>query len=178
MCEENCGVTGIIMGNVCAILCFEQYCSYLVPKTVPFKPEHLTTEFVNSVLRERNVISEEQCVTSVKTELFGVGDGFFSQMHRLHLTYSPSGAGPKTIVAKLSPSHPKTRIAGSLLSLFRYEFEFYHEDVANSIGLRVPKCYYSGFGGYGRVCLLLEDFAPATPRMSHLSFSHTHTTPT
>ena len=50
---------------------------------------------------------------------------------------------------------------GSILSLFKYEYNFYSQNLAQQIGLRVPRCYFSAFGNYGRVCILLEDFSPA-----------------
>ena len=83
------------------------------------------------------MLSDDQSVVSVEAKGFGTGDGLLSQMYRLKLTYSPSGAGPATIVAKLSPPNAKARLTGSILSLFKYEHEFYTRGVAHKIGLNV-----------------------------------------
>jgi len=55
------------------------------------------------------------------------------------------------------------RITGSVLDLFKYEDCFYRFDVGPKLGIKVPKCYFTGVGEYGRYCLLLDDFAPAKP---------------
>ena len=168
------GLPGLICSHLCTMLFFEKHMRFLVPKDVPFRPSMITSAFLETALKNSKILSEEQRVTDVQAKLFGVGAGFFSQMYRLNITYSPSGCGPATIVAKLSPKAPKTRLAGSLLSLFKYEYEFYSQDVGPKIGLRVPRCYFSGYGHYGRVCILMEDFSPArTPdQLESLSTSN------
>ena len=167
--SEACETCNVICGHLCAMLCFETCCTCFVPEEVPFRPSDLTLTFIDYVLKRpsgkdnKPVLSDDQSVLSVEAHLFGTGDGLLSQMYRLKLTYSPSGAGPATIVAKLSPPNAKARLTGSILSLFKYEHEFYTRGVAHKIGLNIPRCYYSGLGDYGRYCILLEDFAPASP---------------
>ena len=164
-----CGAFGVVCGHLCAMFCFETCCACVVPSDVPFRPHDLSLVFLDYVLKRpsgkdnKPVLTDDQSVVSVEAKGFGTGDGLLSQMYRLKLTYSPSGAGPATIVAKLSPPNAKARLTGSILSLFKYEHEFYTRGVAHKIGLNIPRCYYSGLGDYGRYCILLEDFAPASP---------------
>jgi hypothetical protein len=129
-----------ICGHLCAMLCCETCCLCLVPRDVPFLPSHLSVVFLDELLKRpsgkdnKPVLTSDQSVISVEAKLFGTGDGLLSQMYRLNMTYSPSGAGPKTIVAKLSPPNPKARLTGSIvrwsvslsLSLYIYSHSHTH----------------------------------------------------
>ena len=81
--------------------------------------------------------------------------GAFCNLARLKLSYAlGKTAGPATLIAKI-PRNEENRLAmASAMGLFMRERRFYSE-LAASVPLRVPRCYYSGGGN--NEPLLLED---------------------
>jgi len=95
-------------------------------------------------------------VEAVTTEL--VGTGQMGSCHRLRLTGDP--ALPATVLAKLPSAEAGTREL--MANAYANEIRFYR-DLAPSVDIRVPGCYYAGLGQAGTFTLLLEDMAPSEP---------------
>ncbi len=85
-----------------------------------------------------------------------VGTGQMGACYRLWLT--GDAALPDTVLAKLPTPDAGTRefLAGS----YGNEVRFYR-DIAATVAVGVPQCYYAGLGDKGVFTLLLEDLAPA-----------------
>lgn len=93
-------------------------------------------------------------VDTVTSEI--VGTGQMGSCHRLFLTGDP--ALPATVLAKIPSEEAGTRelMAGA----YANEVRFYAE-LAPTVDIRVPHCFYAGIGDAGTFTLLLEDLAPA-----------------
>ncbi|MBM7458118.1 phosphotransferase [Rhodococcus coprophilus] len=92
-------------------------------------------------------------VRSVRTEEIGTGQ--IGRCLRLELTGDEI---PASIVAKLPAADAATR--AMLAGAYRGEVRFY-TDIADTVSVRVPVCYYAALGDHGDFTLLLEDLAPA-----------------
>lgn len=108
--------------------------------------EDLTTSWLTDALGLR--------VDGVTSEL--VGTGQMGSCLRLFLTGDP--ALPGTVLAKIPSENAGTRelMAGAYVN----EVRFYAE-LAPSVDIKVPHCFYAGMGDAGTFTLLLEDLAPA-----------------
>jgi hypothetical protein len=93
-------------------------------------------------------------VDAVTSEI--VGTGQMGSCHRLFLTGDP--ALPATVLAKIPSEDAGTRelMAGAYVN----EVRFYAE-LAPTVDIKVPRCFYAGMGDAGTFTLLLEDLAPA-----------------
>lgn len=125
------------------------------PFVIPETPDEITPAFLSSVLPGAKVASCE--VTRI-----GEGVGFTGQLARVLLRYSEqSDSAPASLVAKLPASDPKLR--QNIWHVYESEFRFY-EEVASSIEVRVPTCYYCGRDeSEFRGILLIEDFGYGRP---------------
>jgi len=74
-----------------------------------------------------------------------LGAGSHGQLARVSVRYCEAGAGPSTVVVKLSREH---------------EGRFYRE-CGSVAGIRVPWCFRAQLGGDGSAALVLEDLAGA-----------------
>ena len=85
-----------------------------------------------------------------------VGTGQMGSCHRLHLVGDPGL--PETVVAKIPSEDAGTRelMAGAYLNEVRF-----YSDLAPTVDIKVPHCYYAAIGEAGTFTLLLEDLAPA-----------------
>ncbi len=108
--------------------------------------EDLTTAWLSEALglRVDEVISEV------------VGTGQMGSCHRLFLTGDP--ALPSTVLAKIPSEDAGTRelMAGAYVNEVRF-----YADLAPTVDIKVPHCFYAGMGDAGTFTLLLEDLAPA-----------------
>lgn len=93
-------------------------------------------------------------VDSVNAEI--VGTGQMGSCHRLHLTGDP--ALPATVLAKIPSEDAGTREL--MTGAYANEVRFYAE-LAPTVDIVVPHCFYAGIGEAGTFTLLLEDLAPA-----------------
>ncbi len=93
-------------------------------------------------------------VDAVTSEV--VGTGQMGSCHRLHLR--GDAALPATILAKVPSEDAGTRelMAGA----YENEIRFY-TDLAPTVDVRVPHCYYAAMGDAGTFTILMEDLAPA-----------------
>lgn len=110
--------------------------------------DDLTVEWLSAALGKR--------VDSVTTELVGTGQVGFC--YRLHLAGDPSL--PATMVAKLPTDDAGTREI--LANIYANEVRFYR-DLAPTVDIRIPECFYADLGETGIFTLLLEDLAPSEP---------------
>ncbi|MFF3667012.1 phosphotransferase family protein [Microtetraspora malaysiensis] len=94
-------------------------------------------------------------VTGVTTA--AVGTGQMADTYRLHLDYSPAGAGPATVIAKLAAASPASRTAAKVTRAYEVEARFY-QHLAPTLPVRSPRCYLSRYDEpSGAFTLLLED---------------------
>lgn len=108
--------------------------------------EDLTTEWLSAALGLR--------VDLVDSEV--VGTGQMGSCYRLRLTGDP--ALPATVLAKIPSEDAGTRelMAGAYINEIRF-----YTDLASTVDIKVPHCYYAAVGEAGTFTLLLEDLAPA-----------------
>lgn len=94
----------------------------------------------------------------VHTRPLDAGVGAFSRLFRLELTYvAPSRDLPASLVLKLPSTTAANRDQALAFDLYRREALFYRE-VAPTLAVRVPRCYWSSVGSHpAHAALLLED---------------------
>ncbi len=83
-----------------------------------------------------------------------------NQRVRIGLTYATTAAGPASLFVKLSPLDPAHREMIGASGMGKREVQFY-ADVAASVGLRVPRAYWTATSDDGCFALLLEDLSAA-----------------
>jgi hypothetical protein len=79
-----------------------------------------------------------------------------NQRARVGLTYAEEGAGPDTLFAKLAPLDPVHREMIGATGMGEREAQFY-ADVAPTVNLLVPRCYFGASDDANAFVLLLED---------------------
>jgi hypothetical protein len=90
-----------------------------------------------------------------------VGTGQIGSTYRLTITYAPGSTGPASLIAKLAAEDPASRTA--VADGYRKEVGFYTQ-LADSVDVRAPRCWYGAISDDGTVfTLLLDDLAPARP---------------
>jgi hypothetical protein len=89
-----------------------------------------------------------------------IGTGQIADSVRLELT-SDDDDLPKTLVAKVTSAVEASRRAALMTGTYVKEVGFY-ADLAASLPIRTPRCYWTGFDAADAAyCVLLEDLAPA-----------------
>jgi ecdysteroid kinase len=100
-------------------------------------------------------------VDVVAVEAERVGTGQVGSTHRLAITYGPGATGPAHLIAKLAADDRAAR-QGVAVG-YRREVGFYTQ-VADTVDVRVPRCWHGAISGDGTAfTLLLDDLAPARP---------------
>lgn len=129
---------------------------------IPASPEEISPEWLTTVLRERKVISTAT-VSSIDVKPM-LGKGLSSQLVRIKVSYVDHNAeAPTSIIAKFSTADPEARGIYRMARNYEREVRFYDE-IADTIALPTPKCYYSQFVEESADhILLLEDLSPAQP---------------
>ena len=84
---------------------------------------------------------------------------------RLGITYDEPAGLPDTMFAKMAPLDPAHRIAIGATGMGTREARFYDE-LAPSIGMRVPTSYFAASGDDGAFLMLLEDLEATGASMS------------
>jgi len=79
-----------------------------------------------------------------------------NQRARVGLTYASEGAGPDTLFVKLAPLDPVHREMIGATGMGEREAQFY-ADVAPTVDLLVPRCYFGASNDANAFVLLLED---------------------
>jgi len=119
-------------------------------------PGDLTPEWLTAALRAGG-----RAVTIASVRHEQVGTGQMAACYRLHLEAAPGeGDGlPASIVAKVPPAG--VDLGPVAAGAYRNEVAFYAE-LAPTVAVRAPECYYHAFVDAGAgFTLLLEDMAPA-----------------
>ena len=96
---------GSILGTLCVKL-LEPCCGCATRGSTPYLPQHLTASWLERVLKEDGVLTEDNGISSLELQAFAVGEGLMSIMYRLTVTYTNDpvdGGLPATFVAKLTP---------------------------------------------------------------------------
>lgn len=121
---------------------------------IPTGAHDLTAEWLTSAMGV-----EGATVTDVSAT--PVGTGQVADSVRLRLTWSPEGAGPETVVVKVTSSSETSRSAAIGTRTYEVEVGFYN-DLAPSLPVHRPGCWWAGFDestiGYA---VVLDDMAPA-----------------
>src|SRR5262245_24658419 len=130
---------------------------------VPRSPHEITPEWLTDALAEGGALKGCR-LSSVTPQSIGAGAGLFGQLARLQLKYDGGSPGPPTMIVKMPTTHEGNRAIGNLFQFYEREGRFY-EEVAPSIEIRVPRCYYRVMDvAADEHLLLLEDMAAgATP---------------
>jgi hypothetical protein len=118
---------------------------------IPSGIDDLTTEFLSEAL-DRNVVD---------VSLTPVGTGQVADSARMEITWAEPGAGPPTLVAKVTSSSEVSRAIAGVTRTYEIEVGFYTE-LAPSIGVNAPRCHYAAHDpSSGAYCVILDDLAPA-----------------
>jgi hypothetical protein len=116
----------------------------------------LTAEWCDAALAGR--LGGAQ-VVGVTTE--PVGTGQVADTVRLRLRYDRPGAGPATLVAKVTAAEETSRTGARLTRTYELEASFYR-DLAPGLPVRTPYCHHAAHDpATGAYVVLLEDVAPA-----------------
>jgi hypothetical protein len=89
-----------------------------------------------------------------------LGDGHVADSFRLSLDYEASPTAPSSIVAKIAASDETSRAGAAAGLSYVREVRFY-EELAATVGIRVPGCHHAELTDDGGFALLLEDVSPA-----------------
>ena len=119
-------------------------------------PAEITTQWLTRVFRHLGHDVEVGSVTSTP-----IGTGQSAHSERFALSYTRwDGVAPMTLVAKLPHPDPTSRATGHVHGSYRREAGFYRE-IAATVQVRIPRCYYADIDANSDFVLLLEDLAPA-----------------
>ncbi|MEQ8691336.1 MAG: phosphotransferase [Pseudomonadales bacterium] len=122
---------------------------------VPSMPDGLTPEWLTQVLSTRGVLAEGGEITAVEVEQIGDGVGMMSELARVHLTCSPPGAAPRSIVAKFASQNPTNREVSMDFHVYEREVRYFQELDART-ELVSPEMHYAAIEG-DEFVLLMED---------------------
>ncbi|HVV35126.1 MAG TPA: phosphotransferase [Acidimicrobiales bacterium] len=95
-------------------------------------------------------------VTGVRADNLGAGLGLLGEVTRLHLDWSPAGAGPSTLIAKTQSPAPESAFVAQLMGFYHREVSFYRE-LAGRIEVHTPRCYHADISDDGASFVLLLD---------------------
>lgn len=104
-------------------------------------------------------LAREATVTEAHTEPVDGGVGVMGEITRFGLTWSDPADPtlPTSVIAKLPSALPENRELGLLLGFYESEHRLYSE-LSTELGLRTPKCWFSGGdAASGRYALIIED---------------------
>lgn len=129
--------------------------------SIPNDPSEITAAWLCEALNSGGRAAGAD-VRSLKVERFGEGLGVTTELYRLTPTYAPGGqGGPATLIAKVPSSIPEMRAVSAAYGLYEREVVFYR-DLASTISLRSPLCYFAGFDPASqRFIIVMEDLASA-----------------
>jgi Phosphotransferase enzyme family len=122
-------------------------------------PAALTPERLTDILRQKGLISAAK-VVAISYEAIGVG--LLGDSFRFSITYDQAEAGaPATIAGKFPPTDATVHASGAEVGVYMNETRFY-QDLAPSVSMRVPDCYYAEIDPDTHVFgILFEDMGPA-----------------
>jgi hypothetical protein len=128
-----------------------------VTLAIPRSPAELTRDWLTAALRAGTRLGPVR-VSAAEVETIGRGTGLLCQLARVTLEYERDApAGPHTLVAKLATENDDIRGMVGLFRFYEREVRFY-EELASSLSIAVPRCYWSAYDqDGGDFVLLLED---------------------
>jgi hypothetical protein len=128
---------------------------------LPRTSDEITVEWLNHVLREGGILAGAT-IRSFGRQVIGEDVGFLGELSRIALRYDqPASAAPSSLIAKLPTRDETARNIAQTFGFYEREVHFY-QDMAEQVGVRTPRRYYSAMDPpSGRFVLLLEDLAPA-----------------
>ena len=95
----------------------------------------------------------------VNTTATPLGLGRVGASARVELEWHPAGAGPSSVVVKLSSSDRRARFTSKVLRIHEVESAFY-ATLADRLPVRTPACHLAAYdASTDRYCLVLEDIA-------------------
>ena len=122
---------------------------------IPDALEDFDADWVSQALKTSGASSS--MVSNVVAERIAIGEGFLGELARLHLTYSDTGEGPATAIAKIPTTDGALKPLGVMLGVYERESLFYTH-VAPKITIRKPGIYFNGSDPESeKYALLLED---------------------
>ena len=99
--------------------------------------------------------------TVVGAEATPVGTGQVADSARVALAWDRPGAGPSSVVAKVTAASTTSRTIAAIVRTYEIEVGFYTE-IASTITVNAPRCYWAGHDATSnRYTVVLEDVAPA-----------------
>jgi len=121
---------------------------------IPTKASEITADWLNRTLVDR---ADVGTVANVSAEEIGVGVGILGEVTRLTLTYEDANSGPPTMISKCQSAFPENIGLCQMMGFYVREVSFYNE-LAASLTVRVPDCYFAAMeeGGAPFVLLLEE----------------------
>ncbi|MEY2570929.1 MAG: hypothetical protein QOE63_1279 [Acidimicrobiaceae bacterium] len=124
----------------------------MVAADLPTEPDELTPDWLTAALAPKTGGAR---VVAVDVTRIDARSALFSRPMHLRLTWEPTGAGPATLVAKLTAPEGEAKQAASEIGVYLQEVRFY-EQLAATCGLRAPAAWFVAATD-DTVLLLLED---------------------
>ena len=126
---------------------------------IPSTIEDVDAAWLDDALREGGAIGDAR-VVAAELEPIGVGVGLLGDLARATLTNDGEpGDAPTTVIVKLPSHHEANRAQGMMFGFYEREIRFYRE-VAPTVRVRVPRCWWSGSDPEaGLFGLLIEDLS-------------------
>jgi hypothetical protein len=89
-----------------------------------------------------------------------VGTGQVADSARITFVWDPPGAGPPTLVAKVTSASDISRAIAGVTRTYEIEVGFYN-DLAPQIAINAPACHFAAHDPTtGAYCVILDDLAP------------------
>jgi hypothetical protein len=121
---------------------------------------HITSQWVEGLLKGSGDLEGQNSVTAVKTERIGEGVGILSILQRVIPTYAQPTNAPKSFVVKYPTDDLTQRFTADALVLYIRELKFYAE-CAEKAPFKTAKCYGQAIAGDN------TDFTIAMEDISH-----------
>jgi len=116
----------------------------MLTRSIPKSIDDITPRWLTKSLAKSGILKNNS-VRYVKSNIFGVGQGYIGTLARLTLEYDhPDNTLPQTMIAKIPTSEPKNKILSEAFWNYERENRLY-EDVLDKIPIRTPRCYFSDY---------------------------------
>ena len=127
------------------------------PPPLPADASEIDGAWLDAALHAGGCATEATIVDAV-TEPVDGGVGIMGEITRFRLTWSdPDADVPATVIAKTPSALPENRALGLMLGFYESEHRLYSE-LCTDLGLRTPRCWFSGGDAeQGRYALIIED---------------------
>lgn len=131
----------------------------MTPPPLPTSSADLDRDWIAAALHAGGLVTDA-ALGGVSFEPLGGAVGLMGDLLRCRLNWSESEAGlPTSLVVKLPSLSEDNRALALLMGYYEAEHCFYR-DLAPTVGIRTPRCWYTdGDAAAGLYALLLEDIA-------------------